>query len=101
MNGTDAKPRGKPGIDRPIRILHCPTDVGGNPQCLARMERELGAHSMSVVFRSSKFSYESDRILFETNDGLVRRQIKIWRLIHYALQYFDIIHYNFGRPLIL
>ena len=65
------------------------------------MERELGAHSMSVVFQPSKFSYESDHILFKMNDRFVHRQIKTWRLIHYALRYFDIIHYNFGRSLIL
>lgn len=90
----------RPGIDRPIRVLHCPTDVGGNPQCLARMERELGAHSLSVVLRRSQFQYESDRVLFEPDDGLLQWGAKIWNLVRSASKDFDIVHYNFGRPLI-
>ena len=92
--------RGRPGIDRPIRVLHCPTDVGGNPQCLARMERELGTHSISVVLRRSQFMYESDRVLFEPGDGLLQWGTKIAGLIRSAAMDFDIVHYNFGRPLI-
>ena len=92
--------QGRPGIDRPIRVLHCPTDVGGNPQCLARMERELGTHSVSVVLRRSQFQYESDRVLFEPDDGLLRLGTKIAGLIRSAAMDFDIVHYNFGRPLI-
>ena len=91
---------GLPGVDRPMRVLHCPTDVGGNPQGLARMERELGIQSMSVVFRPNKFLYESDQVLFDADDGLLQRQIKVWRLIWLAARNFDVIHYNFGRSLI-
>ncbi len=91
---------GRPGIDRPIRILHCPTDVGGSPQRLARMERELGAHSVSVVLRPSRFQFEPDQILFEPNDGLLQWGAKMWTLIRSASRNFDIIHYNFGRPLV-
>ena len=100
MMGAGTKLKGRPGIDRPIRVLHCPTDVGGNPQCLARMERELGVHSISVVLRQNKFQYESDRVLFEPDDGLLRWGIKLSDLIRTAAKDFDIIHYNFGRPLI-
>ena len=91
--------KGRPGIDRPIRVLHCPTDVGGNPQSLARMERELGLDSVSLVFRRSKFHYESDRVLFAAGDSFLRREVKIWNLIFSAVKYCDIVHYNFGQPL--
>jgi len=101
MIGASATLAGRPGIDRPIRVLHCPTDVGGNPQCLAQMERELGAHSISIVFKPSCFQYESDQILFDCGDRFVRRGIKVWSLILRAIRDFDLIHYNFGRPLIL
>ena len=101
MIGAGAKLAGRPGVDRPVRVLHCPTDVGGNPQCLARMERELGAHSVSVVFRPSNFRYESDQVLFDGDDHFVRRGIKVWKLVYCALRDFDVVHYNFGRPLIL
>ena len=100
MIESGATSKGRAGIDRPIRVLHCPTDVGGNPQCLARMERELGAHSVSVVLRRSQFLYESDRVLFEPSDGLLRWGLELWKLMRSAARDFDIVHYNFGRPLI-
>ena len=98
--GARGRLQGRPGIDRPIRVLHCPSDVGGNPQCLARMERELGTHSVSVVLRRGQFQYESDRVLFEPDDGRLRWGTKIAGLIRSAAMDFDIVHYNFGRPLI-
>ena len=101
MTRGGARLKGRPGIDRPIRVLHCPADAGGTPQILAKMERELGTHSVSVVFRQSKFRYESDRILFGTSDGFFLRQIKVLNLVKFALKEFDIIHYNSGRPLLL
>ena len=100
MSGVGATPKGQAGIDRPIRVLHCPTDVGGNPQHLARMECEFGTQSVSVVCRPSRFCYNSDRILCGSNDGLIRREIRIWRFILSEADDFDVIHYNFGRPLI-
>ncbi len=91
--------RGRAGIDRPIRVLHCPADVGGNPQNLARMERELGAESISVVRRPNKFQYQSDRILFGPEDGFFRRELGTWRYCVSEMQHFDIVHYNYGQPL--
>ncbi len=64
------------------------------------MERELGIHSVSVVLRRSQFQYESDRVLFEPADGLLRWGTKIAGLIRSAAMDFDIVHYNFGQPLI-
>ena len=100
MIGIGKKLRGEPGVDRPMRVLHCPTDVGGHPQCMARMERELGVHSISVVFRPSKYQYESDRVLFQDGDSFLQRQIKTWSTVCLAAAEFDIIHYNFGQSLI-
>src|SRR5690242_3548815 len=42
---------------RPLRVLHCPTDVGGHPSGLARAERELGLDSHVVAFEDSPFRY--------------------------------------------
>jgi len=65
------------------------------------MERELGAHSVSIIFKPSRFQYESDQVLFDCGDHFVRRGVKVWNLIFRAIRDFDVIHYNFGRPLIL
>lgn len=97
--GTGANWKGRPGIDRPIRVLHCPADVGGNPQNLARVERELGVESVSVVRRPNKYQYSSDRVLFEAKDGFLRRELTTWRFCLFGARNFDIVHYNYGQPL--
>ena len=100
MSSAGAMLKGRPGIDRPIRVLHCPTDVGGNPQNLARMECEFGTQSVSVVGQPSKFCYSSSRVLFGSGDGLFLQEAKLWGFILFEARDFDVIHYNFGRPLV-
>lgn len=100
IDKTDANWKGRPGIDRPISVLHCPTDVGGNPQSIARMERELGVDSISVVRRCNKFQYESDRYLSGPDDGFLRRELETWKFILLEAKKFDIVHYNFGQPFV-
>lgn len=100
MTAIGVKQEGRPGVDRPIRVLHCPWNIGGHPQCLAEMERELGAQSVSVVFRPGGYRYQSDRILFAERDTFLRRQLKIWDLVRSAARDFDVIHYNFGQCLV-
>ncbi len=82
-----------------IRVLHCPNTVAGNPQGLARAERQLGLESRAIAFRRSPYGYETDEILWEERDNLLRREIKRWRLLWRALRDFDIIHFNFGQSL--
>lgn len=81
---------------RGLRILHCPTMVGGNPQGLARAERELGLESWSVAFNRDYFNYEADEVLVAERHSPLVREIKRWRLLIRALRDFDIIHFNFG-----
>lgn len=82
-----------------LRILHCPTMVGGNPQGLARAERELGLESWAVAFNQDYFKYETDEVLFAKRQSPLVREIKRWRLLIRALIDFDIIHFNFGRSI--
>ena len=64
------------------------------------MERALGIHSISAVLRPSQFQYESDWVLFEPGDNFLRCGLKLGELIRTAAKEYDIIHYNFGRPMI-
>jgi len=86
---------------RPIRVLHCPASVGGNPQGLARAERELGLRSRSVVFHPSKFRYPVDEVLCPPAARPAAmaacRELSRFRLFWKALREADVIHFNFGE----
>jgi len=82
-----------------LRVLHCPTMVAGNPQQLARAERNLGLQSWSVAFRESPFAYKTDEILFAKGDGKLRCEFKRWNLLRRAMCDFDIVHFNFGQSI--
>ncbi|MHC4844163.1 MAG: glycosyltransferase family 1 protein, partial [Planctomycetota bacterium] len=77
-----------------IRVLHCPTTVGGNAQGLARAERELGLDSVSVTFRQSYLNYPAEEVLFGADDNTLVRELKRYRFFKRALRDFDIIHFN-------
>ncbi len=88
------------GASRPIRILHYPTDVGGNPTGLARAERQLGASSTVAVITRSSRAYDVD-IDLELAD-----RSRIGRLAHRtlfaagAIRRYDVFHFNFAQTLL-
>ncbi len=67
-----------------LRVLHCPFGVAGNAPALARAERELGLHSVSVTLEGWG----------------VNRELQRWRLLRRALREFDVVHFNFGSTLL-
>lgn len=82
-----------------IRVLHCPSMVGGNPQGLARAERELGLRSWSIAIQQTKFAYPCDEILHKPSDSGVDYVRAIWRLFWKGLHGYDFIHYNAGSTI--
>jgi len=84
----------------PLRILHCPDVIGGNPVTLARFERKLGLDSSSIVFYPNKFGYKPDKILGHVGDSPLIREIRRWQLLWKALRDFDVIHFNFGDSIL-
>lgn len=83
-------------MKRPIRVLHCPTTVAGNPQGLARAEIELGLESTTIAFREDKFSYQADEFLFGGGESYWAKEARLWGLLWRAMRSYDIIHFNFG-----
>ena len=73
--------------------------VGGNPQGLARAERQLGLDSHSVAFTPKAYDYPCDEILFAAADSPFRQERKRWRFLRRALADFDLVHFNFGRSI--
>lgn len=80
-----------------LRVLHCPTMVGGNPQGLAAAERKIGLDSWAVAFSESSFKYSSDEVLWSGKSSFLARELSRWGLLRRAIREFDIIHFNFGR----
>lgn len=78
-----------------LRVLHCPTAVGGNPPALCREQRALGADSRCVTLHPNPFGYPVDEDLW-SGRGWLRREFARWKMIRRALREYDVIHYNFG-----
>ena len=86
-------------MNRGIRVLHCPTAVAGNPQGLARAERELGFRSVAVALRNGYSDPGGVEVLFAEGDSYLKTDLKRWGLLWRAARRFDIVHYNFGTTL--
>ncbi|MEG3436209.1 hypothetical protein V0288_03680 [Pannus brasiliensis CCIBt3594] len=84
---------------KPIRVLHCPCGIGGNPQGLARAERQLGLASHAIVFELNEFQYDTDEVLLESSKNRLELELKRWRFLARVIKDFDIIHFNFGRSI--
>jgi hypothetical protein len=83
-----------------LRILHCPTLVGGNPAQLARAEREVGLHSTAITFRQDTFAYATDTVWCRPTDSFWRAEMRRFSLLWHALRHYDLIHFNFGRTIL-
>ncbi|MCW2763672.1 MAG: hypothetical protein JWR85_3873 [Marmoricola sp.] len=83
----------------PLRVVHVPGSVGGNPQGLSKHLRLLGVESQVWSLAPSPFGYPADRILWNAGDGLLRREWKRLRAIWAVARQFDVIHFNFGSTL--
>ncbi len=82
-----------------IRVLHCPKNVGANPQRLAHCERELGLESISVALKQTYLKYATDELLFRPGAPWYYGEFRRWRLLGRAIRSFDIVHFNFGQTI--
>ncbi len=83
-----------------MRILHCPTDTGGNPTGLSRAERDLGADSTAAVFTRSWLRYPVDIDLELNAKSRLGRLPGRVRFAAGALRRYDVFHFNFGQTLL-
>jgi glycosyltransferase involved in cell wall biosynthesis len=86
---------------RSPRILHAPTDVGGNAWGLSRAERELGFESTVAVFAPGPLGYGYDVDLHAGIDQPVwRRLARRARFLANAVHEYDLFHFNFGQTIL-
>ncbi|KAA0213221.1 MAG: glycosyltransferase family 1 protein [Leptolyngbya sp. PLA3] len=86
-----------PAERRPLRVLHCPTDVGGHPCELSRGERAIGLDSIVAVTWRGPFDYPVDIDLGLEGASRFRRLIGRVQLFAHAFGRYDVIHFNFGQ----
>lgn len=88
-----------PVTARTLRIIHCPMVVGGNAPNLARFERRLGLDSKAIVLSQTYFNYPVDQVLYTGSHPLGREWAR-WRLLLKVMKSADVVHFNFGRPIL-
>jgi glycosyltransferase involved in cell wall biosynthesis len=82
-----------------MRILHCPTDVGGVAWTLSRAERKLGLESTVMIFQKSQFDFPADIDLGLDKTSLARSRMRILLFLRDALTRYDVFHFNYGTSL--
>lgn len=78
-----------------MRVLHCPSTVGGNPQGLSRAERGQGCDSVSWTLTQNHYLYPADRVICPTGGRPLRALLRWWA-IGRMVGKFDVVHFNFG-----
>jgi glycosyltransferase involved in cell wall biosynthesis len=85
----------------PLRVVHAPTTVGGNPQGLNRALRRRGVESTALAVGQNYLAYETDVVLNRPGDLRWRRERRrLWAIFKFLPQY-DVVHYNFGTTIAL
>jgi hypothetical protein len=84
-----------------MRILHGPANVGNQPWCVSRAERELGHTSDLVQNYTTWIGYPADRTLGEYAKATRRARFTRSLFSLTAPFRYDVIHYYFGRSFML
>ncbi|MFY2005749.1 MULTISPECIES: glycosyltransferase family 1 protein [Achromobacter] len=83
----------------PLRVIHAPTTVGGNPQGLSRALRRDGVESTALAVDQNYFAYPTDVVLNRPGDSKWTRERRRLRAIFKILPQYDVVHYNFGTTI--
>jgi len=83
-----------------IRILHCPSDVGGQAWMISRAERQLGYNSDHIIFSSSQIGYPADYNLFFKKKSFFRNFLKAVIFLSQAIKKYDVFHFYYARTIL-
>ena len=83
-----------------MKVLHCPTDTGGNPWGLSRAERALGIQSDVMVRRGDSSRYPYDVDLQLRSGTWPARGYRIARFLTHAIREYDVFHFNWGMTIL-
>jgi hypothetical protein len=82
-----------------MKVLHCPTDTGGNAWGLSRAERKLGIHSDVMVRRADSREYPHDIDLRLRSGWWPSRAYRLVKFLVGAAREYDVFHFNWGMTL--
>lgn len=83
-----------------MRVLHCPTDTGGQAWGLSRAERAMGIQSDVMVRRSSWQGFPSDVDLRLREGFLPARTARLVQFLVRAVRTYDVFHFNWGMSIL-
>ena len=83
-----------------LKILHLPTEVGGNSWALAQGEKRIGLDSTVLVRKSSWLDYPCDIDLKWEDKSYVGMLLSGARTFFNIRKKYDVFHFNFGSSLI-
>ena len=83
-----------------MKVLHCPTSVGGNAWGLASAERKIGINSTVLIYKDTWLGFPYDINLHFDKTNKLKRHLLMWDTLIKAIKDYDIIHFNFGQSLI-
>lgn len=78
-----------------MRVIHLPTNVGGNPQGISRHLNALNIQSETWTFEQNYFAYKADKLVVKKNDGFILKNIKKFLCLRYVFLT-DFVFLNFG-----
>jgi hypothetical protein len=83
-----------------MRILHCPTSVGGNAFALSSAEKKIGLDSTVMILQNNWLGFKTDINLRVNEMSRLKRNLIMWKFFINAIRKYDIFHFNYGRSLI-
>ncbi len=85
-----------PGGFQPLRILHAPRNIAGQPGDTAAALRRMGHHVELWIETPDRFGRPADRVLgYDAYEPAL-----VFRAIRDAIDGFDILHFHFARSLV-
>jgi len=88
-----------PGVEKPLRVTHCPVNTAGIPWANVQALRARGVDARLVVFNRYRLHPEAD-IDLERKGGLIRQQRTQWQAFAQLAPKTDIFHFYFGLTLV-
>jgi glycosyltransferase involved in cell wall biosynthesis len=87
------------GLDKPLRVVHCPVNTAGVPWTNVQALRRRGVDARLVVFERGILHPEADWSL-DRRGGFLRRQLTQWNALARLLPTTDVFHFYFGLSLV-
>lgn len=79
-----------------LRILHAPTDVGGQAWGLTQAEKQLGYNSVNLIYRSHTYGYHYDiNLHFERRNLFTKAVLLVYHFLISLFSY-DVFHFYSG-----